>query len=210
MNTLFLSLPNNKLARLSIYRHNTKTLQTKYLRYLKIEQIAKKAIQTAKDTNAPLIVIEAGGVGGALLDLVVAGVPSRVTVLGSHPSAKSPWDEDEDENEESTAIEAEAQFREPRQSDFTMIYDSDHTYDFFEDETGDFLWALATIGDEEFVRQVNEYDELGEGGPLPEESKYRVELIERLWAVVEDGPEPLVHVVPEGGPQARKIVRLSR
>lgn len=48
--------------------------------------------------------------------------------------------------------------RMPEPSDFTMKYDDDHTFDFFEDENADHLWAFGTIDAAEFARQANEYD----------------------------------------------------
>lgn len=102
--------------------------------------------------------------------------------------------------------------RTPVQSDFTSEFDDQLTFNFFEEQNGNGLYALGTISDEEFLRQANLHDSLTDDDHHP----WTHEHIERFHAVMVDEEERAgapfftVREVPEGTPLAAEVVVLSR
>lgn len=102
--------------------------------------------------------------------------------------------------------------RTPAPSDFRSVHDDEHTFDFFEDEQGNGLYALGTITDEEFLRQANVHDQLTDDAHEP----WTAEHLERHSAVIEDttdrrgNPYSGVKIVPEGTALSAEIAVLSR
>jgi hypothetical protein len=96
--------------------------------------------------------------------------------------------------------------RPPQPSDFEIMYDMDHFFEFFEDENGEALWAHGSLSSEEFVEQVNEYDRIcgsdWEG--------YTEDDVKTLWAVALELPDPYIQPVDEGTDNAGLIKRIRR
>jgi hypothetical protein len=96
--------------------------------------------------------------------------------------------------------------RAPTPLDFIVPWDNEHTFDFFEDGDGDALWASGDLPDEEFARQVNEYDRLcgsdWEG--------YTENDVVTLWAIAIEIPDVYIQPVEEGTENAGLIKKISR
>lgn len=74
--------------------------------------------------------------------------------------------------------------RSPEPADFVVEWDADHTFDFFEDDNADGLWAHGSLPDETFVAQANEYDRINNAGsPIPL-TPYTVADVTSFWAIV--------------------------
>lgn len=73
--------------------------------------------------------------------------------------------------------------RTPQPEDFRVEWDADCTFDFFEDDNADALWAHGSLDSEEFVRQANEYDRLCDAGWDPE-GAYTTDDIRSFWAII--------------------------
>lgn len=102
--------------------------------------------------------------------------------------------------------------RTPEQSDFVSPFNDELTFDFFEEQNGNGLYALGTISDDEFLRQANLHDSLTDD----EHEPWTREHLERFPAVMVDDEERpgdpffTVQRVPEGTPLAAEVVVLSR
>ena len=79
----------------------------------------------------------------------------------------------------------------PEPADFTLQWDETHSFDFFEDEHADYLWAFSTIEPAEFARQVNEYDIISGWIEPGEVRPYTADDVEyRNAIVVSDNDDP--------------------
>ena len=93
------------------------------------------------------------------------------------------------------------------ESDFTMHYDADNTFPFYEDENAD-ITGYGHQDPDEFAAEVNRYDTLCNGEPHPLDEQWSGEHVAHRWAVIDDADDEMLHVVPQGTPGAFPITTL--
>lgn len=72
--------------------------------------------------------------------------------------------------------------RTPQPKDFRVEWDAEHTFDFFEDDRADHLWAHGSLDSEEFVRQANEYDRICDSGW---DEPYTTDAVRLFWGILQ-------------------------
>lgn len=77
----------------------------------------------------------------------------------------------------------------PTAADFEMKVDEEHTYPFFEDESGSWIIGLGHQDRTEFARLMNDFDEVTSGGTWPVEEAYAEQHVEWRYGIVYGGDE---------------------